>query len=107
LYMTINPTYRALFESFRGRVVAITFTDDIFASPKYASRFVELFGEGAWVESRVIDPKIAGWGNIGHAGAFKESQKRTLWEFIWPWVGEGKELVEGVGEKKVIVKGRL
>lgn len=70
----------------RGRALALTFTDDGFATVQGARRVLELLPQLA-VEHRVISPADAGLRRIGHFGFFcAATAGRALWSPAAQWL---------------------
>ncbi|HSA88804.1 MAG TPA: alpha/beta hydrolase [Burkholderiales bacterium] len=71
----------------RSRALALTFTDDGFATAQGARRMLEHL-PGVAVEHRVIAPRDVGLASIGHFGVFRASAERALWPAIGDWILE-------------------
>lgn len=70
----------------RGRALALTFTDDGFATAQGARRVLESLPRLA-VEHRVISPRDAGLRRIGHFGFFRATAaERGLWSPTAHWL---------------------
>lgn len=68
-----------------GRALALTFTDDGFATAQGTRRVLQhLKGIGA--EHRVIPPGDAGVKKIGHFGFFRPSAEQGLWRPAGDWL---------------------
>jgi predicted alpha/beta hydrolase len=71
--------------SVRGAALALTFTDDGFATARGTRRLLELFPK-VEAQHRVIAPRDAGLGGIGHFGFFRASAEGTLWPAVHDWM---------------------
>jgi predicted alpha/beta hydrolase len=69
----------------RGAALALTFTDDGFATARGTRRLLELFPK-LEPQHRVIAPREAGLGGIGHFGFFRASGQTTLWPPVGDWI---------------------
>ena len=69
----------------RGRALALTFTDDAFATAQGARRVLEHL-PGVAAEHRVIVPRDAGLARIGHFGFFRASAASSLWPAVGDWI---------------------
>ena len=74
--------------SVRGAALALTFTDDGFATDRGTRRLLELFPK-IEAQHRVIAPRDAGLGRIGHFGFFRGSAEKSLWPIAGDWVAFG------------------
>ncbi len=72
-------------KSLEGCALALTFTDDGFATPRGTRRFLSHLPRLS-AEQRVIRPREAGLGRIGHFGFFRQSAERPLWEPAAGWL---------------------
>lgn len=68
-----------------GRALALTFTDDGFATVEGFRRLMGLVPRIA-VEHRVIAPSDAGLASIGHFGFFRQGAEGTLWQPATGWL---------------------
>jgi predicted alpha/beta hydrolase len=71
----------------RGAALALTFTDDGFATPDGAHRMLAQLPE-LKVEHRVISPGQANLRRIGHFGFFRPHAEATLWRSVGDWLLE-------------------
>jgi predicted alpha/beta hydrolase len=69
----------------RGKALALVFTDDGFATEQGARRLLELVPK-VEAQLRVIAPRDAGLGGIGHFGFFRSSAEKTLWPVAADWI---------------------
>jgi len=69
----------------RSRALALTFTDDGFATAQGARRVLEHL-PGVAVEHRVIAPRDVGLASIGHFGFFRASAEGALWPPVGDWI---------------------
>jgi len=69
----------------RSRALALTFTDDGFATAQGTRRVLEHL-PGVAAEHRVIAPRDAGLASIGHFGFFRASAERSLWPAVSDWI---------------------
>jgi len=69
----------------QGRALALTFTDDGFATARGARRVLERLS-GIAAEHRVIAPREAGMKKIGHFGFFRPSAGEALWRPVGDWL---------------------
>lgn len=70
-----------------SRALALTFTDDGFATAQGTRRVLEHL-PGVAAEHRVIAPRDAGLASIGHFGFFRASAERSLWPAVGDWILE-------------------
>jgi predicted alpha/beta hydrolase len=70
----------------RGRALALSFTDDGFATERGARRLLEEHLPGVVAEQRVIAPREAGLKRIGHFGFFRASAAQALWPQAAAWL---------------------
>jgi len=70
----------------RGRAMALTFTDDGFATERGARRLLEEHLPRISAERRVIAPRDAGLKRIGHFGFFRRSAAQALWPQAARWL---------------------
>lgn len=68
-----------------GRALALTFTDDGFATVSGTRRVLAHLPRLA-VEHRVIAPREAGLRRIGHFGFFRPEAERALWNLTADWL---------------------
>jgi predicted alpha/beta hydrolase len=69
----------------RGRALALTFTDDGFATAHGTRRVLQHL-KGISAEHRVIAPRDAGMKKIGHFGFFRPSAEQALWKPAGDWL---------------------
>jgi predicted alpha/beta hydrolase len=72
--------------SLRGRALALSFTDDGFATERGARRLLQEHLPGISAEQRVIAPREAGLKRIGHFGFFRASAEPGLWRPAAAWL---------------------
>jgi predicted alpha/beta hydrolase len=70
----------------RGRALALTFTDDGFATARGTRRLLEEHVPQISAEQRVIAPRDAGLKRIGHFGFFRRSAEQGLWRPAAAWL---------------------
>jgi predicted alpha/beta hydrolase len=70
----------------RGSALALTFTDDGFATERGARRLLEEHLPQISAEQRVIAPRDAGLKRIGHFGFFRRSAEPGLWRPAAAWL---------------------
>ncbi len=75
------------FAEFRGRVLALSFTDDIIATPKAVASFMKFYNNARQHTHWNISPKEYGVKHIGHSGFFR-SACAPLWEKLVVWLRE-------------------
>jgi predicted alpha/beta hydrolase len=68
-----------------GRALALTFTDDGFATVEGARRLMGFLPRIAF-EHRVIAPSDVGLPSIGHFGFFRQSAEGALWPPVAAWL---------------------
>jgi predicted alpha/beta hydrolase len=71
----------ARYRSVRGRVLAIGFTDDAFATPAGTNRLLNAF-PALQATPILISPRQAGMAKIGHFGFFRRKAEPRLWTFV-------------------------
>lgn len=76
---------RDRFRALAVDVLAITLTDDPFATPSATARMRELFS-GCRFDERQIDPRSVGLRKIGHFGFFRSAARGTLWPTAVDWL---------------------
>ena len=69
----------------QGRALALTFTDDAFATAQGTRRVLEHL-PGVTADHRVIAPRDAGLASIGHFGFFRAGAERALWPAVGDWI---------------------
>jgi predicted alpha/beta hydrolase len=75
-------------KSLEGRALALTFTDDGFATPRGTRRLLAHLPR-LESEQRVIRPHEAGLARIGHFGFFRPPAERSLWPGAAEWLLAG------------------
>lgn len=76
-----HPELAGKIADYRGRVLALSFTDDTFASREAIEWYLDRF-ESVSVEHRRLAPSQAGLRSIGHFGLFRPSARRALWPSV-------------------------
>ena len=72
----------------RGPALALTFTDDGFATARGTRRVLEQHLTGVAAEHRIIAPADVGLKQIGHFGFFRPSAEQALWRPTADWLLE-------------------
>jgi len=68
-----------------GKALALTFTDDCFATERGTRRLLAHLTRLS-IEHRVIAPRDAGMARIGHFGFFRREAERALWPPAADWL---------------------
>lgn len=76
---------RSHFAALNAEVLAITFSDDPFATPVATTRMRGLFS-GCQFDERRIDPRTVGLDKIGHFGFFRTAARDALWPVVINWL---------------------
>jgi predicted alpha/beta hydrolase len=76
---------RARFGAVTADALALTFSDDPFATPKATARLRGLF-TGCTFEERRIDTRSLGLGKVGHFGFFRTAARHALWPIAIEWL---------------------
>jgi predicted alpha/beta hydrolase len=76
---------RAGFGAIAATVLAITFSDDPFATPAATVRLRGLF-RGCTFDERRINTRAHGLGKVGHFGFFRAAARQTLWPIVMDWL---------------------
>lgn len=77
-----HPNY---FADFRGRVLALSFSDDIVATGKAVESFMNFYTNATSRTHWHIHPKRFGIKRVGHSGYFRESAA-PLWNDLLKWL---------------------
>ena len=80
-YAAVQARFRAL----RADGLAITFSDDPFATPAGTARLRTLLG-GCRFDERRIDARSTGLPKIGHFGFFRSAARDALWPVVMDWL---------------------
>lgn len=75
----------ARFRAQRADILAITLSDDPFATPAGTARLRALFA-GCRFDERRIDARSAGLRKIGHFGFFRTAARESLWPVAMDWL---------------------
>ncbi len=78
----------ARFHALEVDALAVTSTDDPFATPAATARMLALF-DGCRFEELRIDPKKSGLPRIGHFGFFRSQARDSLWPVVGDWLLAG------------------
>ncbi len=73
------------FDTVRGPVLALAFTDDPIATPAAVTALLRSY-RAAQVEQRWIRPADAGVRSLGHRGFFAERHRELLWAAAFDWL---------------------
>ncbi len=76
---------RSRFSALNADVLAITFSDDPFATPVATTRLRGLFS-GCQFDERRIDPRTLGMRKVGHFGFFRTASRDALWPVVTHWL---------------------
>ena len=82
-----HAAIEARFRAVRADALAITFSDDPFATPAGTARLRALFS-GCRFDERRIDVRSTGLRKIGHFGFFRTAARATLWPVVFDWLLE-------------------
>jgi len=73
------------FQSIRAPTLALTFTDDAFATQAATARILGLY-QNCEATQIVIEPSDVGGKKIGHFGFFRSRFRDTLWTKVLDWL---------------------
>jgi len=73
------------FGAISASVLAITFSDDPFATPVSTARLRGLFS-GCNFDERRINTRVLGLGKVGHFGFFRAAARQSLWPIAIDWL---------------------
>jgi predicted alpha/beta hydrolase len=76
---------RSHFAALNAEVLAITFSDDPFATTAATTRMRGLFS-GCRFDERRIDPREIGLNKVGHFGFFRTAAREALWPVVINWL---------------------
>ncbi len=76
---------RDRFSALTAEVLAITLSDDPFATPAATARLRGLFS-GCRFDERRIDPRRIGLRKVGHFGFFRTFARAALWPIVIDWL---------------------
>ncbi len=73
------------FMAIRARTLALSFTDDVFATEAATNRILSLY-KNCPATQMVLGPADAGGQKIGHFGFFRSRFRDTLWPRVLEWL---------------------
>lgn len=88
----IASEYSTEYDTFRGRILSLVFSDDnvicSYPARRAVDRILHLLplADATRIE---INPHQAGWGAVGHIGAFRKERKADVWLAMLVWIKEG------------------
>lgn len=84
---------RGRFQAFRGRGLALSVTDDPFATAAATRRLCDLF-QGVTFERQRWKPADLGLSKVGHFGFFRSRSRLTLWPQVADWLARASGSLE-------------